>query len=198
MSGLELKRLGEVLNKIERERTEPPPAIAALRLLLFTGCRRNEILEVKWQHVDFERQCLRLPESKTDAKTVPLNTAALQVLKQIERQDGNPFVIVGKKAGTRFVGLNHVWQRVRRQAGLDDVRLHDLRHSFASVGAGAGLSLPLIGKMLGHKQPSTTQRYAHISDDPLREATERVGEAISAAMHGKSAQLVVLPERGRR
>lgn len=182
LSNDELARLGEVLAEVECTGTELPSAIAAIRLLLFTGCRRSEVLTLKWEHVDFERHCLRLPESKTGAKTVYLSPPALEVLTGMERQEGNPYVIRGAKPGSHLVNLTKPWHRIRAKAGLDDVRIHDLRHSFASVAVAGGLSLPLIGALLGHTQPQTTARYAHLAADPLRQATELVGRRIAAAM----------------
>ena len=182
MSNDELAHLGEVLTEAEHTGTELPSAIAAIRLLLFSGCRRSEILTLQWEHVDFERQCLRLQESKTGAKTVYLSPPALEVLTGTERQEGNPYVIRGAKPGAHLVNLTKPWMRIRARAGLDDVRLHDLRHSFASVAVAGGLSLPLIGALLGHTQPQTTARYAHLAADPLRQATDLVGRRIAAAM----------------
>ncbi|MCZ6640365.1 MAG: site-specific integrase [Gammaproteobacteria bacterium] len=182
LSNDELAHLGEVLTEAERTGSELPSAIAAIRLLLFTGCRRSEILTLKWEHMDFERHCLRLPESKTGAKTVYLSPPALEVLTGIERGEDNPYVITGAKPGSHLVNLTKPWHRIRAKAGLDDVRLHDLRHSFASVAVAGGLSLPLIGALLGHTQPQTTARYAHLAADPLRQATDMVGRRIAAAM----------------
>jgi len=190
LSAQELSRLGEVLAEADRMRTELPGALAAIRLLIFTGCRRGEILTLRWDHVDFENQCLRLPDSKTGAKTVHLNAAALAVLSKLERQPGNPFVVVGARPGSHLVNLKKPWYRIRRAADIEDVRLHDLRHSFASVAVGLGEPLPIIGKLLGHTQVQTTHRYAHLADDPVRAANERVGDAIANMMMGKSAKII--------
>ena len=189
----EWKRLADALN----QSTEPPNAVVAIRLLAFTGCRRSEILTLRWEHVDFDAACLRLPESKTGAKIVYLNAPALEVLASITRIDDNPYVIVGRRPGSHLIDLQSPWQRIRREARLEGVRLHDLRHSYASVGAGAGLSLPIIGKMLGHSRAETTERYAHLAPDPLKTAVERVGAEIAAAMKGKQAEVVELPRRKR-
>ena len=182
LSNEELARLGEVLAEAERTRTGLPSAIAAIRLLLFTGCRRSEILTLQWEHVDFERQCLRLPESKTGSKTVYLSPPALEVLTGIEREEGSPYVITGAKPGSHLVNLTKPWQRIRKMAGLEGVRIHDLRHSFASMAVAGGLSLPVIGALLGHTQPATTQRYAHLAADPLKQAANLTGNRIAAAM----------------
>jgi integrase len=172
------------LAEAERTQTEMPSVIAALRLLLFTGCRLSEILTLSWDEVDLENQCLRLRESKTGAKVVYLPPPAIEVLSVIERQDDNPFVIVGAKRGSHLVNLQKPWRRIRAKAGLEDVRIHDLRHSFASVAAASGLSLPIIGALLGHNQPQTTQRYAHLAADPLRQAANQIAIEIARAMHG--------------
>ncbi len=187
----ELGRLGAVLAEAERTATELRSVIAAVRLLMFTGARLGEILNLEWSHVDFERSCLRLPESKTGAKVIHLNAPALEVLNGIER-DGSPWVIAGRDPDKPLVNLRKPWHRIRKAAGLDNVRLHDLRHSFASVGAAGGLSLPMIGALLGHTQAATTQRYAHLAADPLKQAADMIGERIRAAINGKSGEVVPL------
>src|SRR4029453_8408320 len=143
-----------------------PSAVAAVRLLVFTGCRVGEILTLQWAHTDEAQKCLRLPDSKTGAKIAPLNAPALEVLAGIGKRDDNPFVIGGRGEGS-LQSLRRPWLNVRKAAGLEDVRLHDLRHSFASVAVAGGLSLPVIGALLGHTQQQTTQRYAHLSANPL-------------------------------
>jgi integrase len=191
LSGEEMTRFAEAISEAERQQTECPAAIAAIRLLAVTGCRSAEIKKLRWSEVDFERRCLRLGDSKTGRRTVYLNTTALEVLAGIERVLGNPYVIVGAKPGAHLVGLSRPWFRIRERAGLSDVRLHDLRHSFASVAAASGLSLPMIGKLLGHTQPVTTQRYAHLAADPMLKASELVGATIDAAMRGRPKAEVV-------
>jgi integrase len=191
LSSEEFTRLSEVLQQAEQERTENDASIAAIRLLMLTGCRCGEIKKLRWSEVDLERRCLRLADSKTGRRTVYLNTSALEVLAGIERVEGNPYVIVGAKPGAHLVGLSRSWYRIRAKAGLEDLRLHDLRHSFASVAAASGLSLPMIGKLLGHSQPITTARYAHLAADPMLKASELVGETIGAAMRGRPKAEVV-------
>ena len=178
----EIARLAVALDAESRRSGNPYPA-AAIKLLLLTGGRRGEILGLQWQHVDFERQCLRLPDSKTGAKVLYLNAPALEVLTGLPRMEGNPHVIQGKSELAPIGGIDKVWFRVRAAAGLRGVRLHDLRHSFASMGVAGGLSLPIIGALLGHKHPATTGRYAHLSADPLRAANDVVGMRIAAAMN---------------
>jgi integrase len=180
----EIARLAIALDA-EANRTGNPYPAAAIELLLLTGGRRGEIIGLQWQHVDFERQCLRLPDSKTGAKVIYLNAPALEVLAVLPRMSTNPHVVPGKREGGPLVGIDKVWFRVRAAAGLQDVRLHDLRHSFASMGVAGGLSLPVIGALLGHKHAATTARYAHLSADPLRAANDVVGTRITAAMKRK-------------
>lgn len=189
LSGAELARLGEVLDE---EQHQEPFLVLAIRLLLLTGARRDEVLTLRWSQVDFERSCLRLPDSKTGAKVIPLGPTALELLATAPRLEGNPFVIPGRRAGGRLVGVHRPWVRIREKAGLGDVRLHDLRHSFASVGAGAGLGLPVLGAILGHHHPATTARYAHLADDPRREAAARISDEIAAAL-GRASTRSPLP-----
>jgi integrase len=183
LSETELARLAETLVEAEQARIELPSVIAAIRLLLFTGARLSEILTVRWEHVNFEEHCLRLPDSKTGAKTIYLSPPALEVLNGLQRQDGNPYVIIGAKPGAHLINLRKPWHRIRTKAGLDNVRIHDLRHSFASMAVAGGLSLPVIGALLGHTQAATTQRYAHLAADPLKQAANLTGARITAAMN---------------
>jgi integrase len=181
LSEEEIGRLAAALDA-EAGRTGNPYPTAAIKLLLLTGGRRGEIMGLQWQHVDFEHQCLRLPDSKTGAKVVYLNAPALEILAGLPRMANNPHVVSGKCDREPLCGIDKVWFRVRAAAELQGVRLHDLRHSFASMGVAGGLSLPIIGALLGHKHAVTTARYAHLSADPLRAANDIVGARIEAAM----------------
>ena len=178
LSGEELARLGKALT--ESEESELPSATLALRLLLFTGCRLSEILTLKWEHVDLEAGVLRLPDIKTGAKVVPLPGPAQDLLINTPRV--NLYVCFGQKPDGHLVGIHKIWQRIRAQAGLEDIRLHDLRHSFASVAAANNMGLPIIGALLGHSQPATTQRYAHLSIDPLKAASDEIAKKIDTAL----------------
>lgn len=178
MSEEEIARLGDTLAEVEAENTVSPFVIAAIRLLALTGARLNEIISLRWEYVDLEGQFLELPDSKSGAKRVYLNPPAMQVLADIPRLEGNPFVICGKKKGSHLVNLQKPWRKIRKIAELDDVRIHDLRHSYASIAVASGMSLPLIGALLGHSQPQTTAGYAHFSDDPLKTAAKTVGDRI--------------------
>lgn len=206
----ELARLGEALRRAEtdglpwhvdetklgakhlakpenRRRVIDPFAIAAIRLLLFTGARLREILTAKWDWVDLETGFLSLPDSKTGRKVVFLSGVALEVLKSLPRLQSNPYVIPGLREGQPRSDLHLPWRAVRLAARLDGVRLHDLRHSFASTGAGAGLGLPVIGKLLGHSTPGMTHRYAHLAAGPVKRAADAIGEELVAALAGKPA-----------
>ncbi|HEV7635944.1 MAG TPA: tyrosine-type recombinase/integrase, partial [Bradyrhizobium sp.] len=150
---------------------------AALRLLILTGARLREILHLKWQYVDFQRGLLLLPDSKTGRKAIVLNAPALAVLHGIDRK--GQYVIYSEQEDKPRADLNRPWRTISSRAGLHKVRIHDLRHTHASVGAGAGLGLPIIGKLLGHTQASTTHRYAHLDSDPLKKASEQIALSIS-------------------
>jgi integrase len=164
-------------------------AALAIRLLILTGARLNEIMTLQWAHVDLQRAFLFLPDSKTGKKPLRLSAPAIALLEQAPRVDGNPFVIVGFVEGSHLVNLQKPWRSVRDLAGLPDVRIHDLRHTFASMAAASGASFPMIGKLLGHSQPQTTARYAHLADDPIQKLNDDVGTAISNAMRGRGPAL---------
>ena len=184
LSSAEMVRLGEALRAAECDGLNPY-ALAAIRLLFLTGCRRNEILELKWEQVDFETGFLRLGDSKTGAKVTPIGAPVLSLLSGLPRVSENPYVIPGGTTGSHLVGIQKVWSKVRRRAGLEDVRLHDLRHSFASVGARSGESLLVIGKVLGHSTSAATERYAHLSNDPGKSASEVVSSIIQERLGAK-------------
>jgi integrase len=165
--------------EIERGGAQSPFVVAAIRLLILTGARLNEILTLKWEWIDFDNSCVRLPDSKTGAKTIYLSPPAMQVLATLPRYEDNPHVICGQKKGACLVNLQKPWDAIRARAGLDKVRIHDLRHSFASIAVASGMSLPMIGKLLGHSQPQTTARYAHLADDPMKLAADQIGKKIN-------------------
>jgi integrase len=202
----ELARLGETLREAEtigiewqvdedkptakhlakkenRREVLSPFATGAIRLLLFTGCRKSEILTLRWDHVDLERGTFLLADAKAGKRHVLLSAPALAVLATLYRIRIGSYVIAGDDPEHPRADLNRPWRAIVTRAGLTGVRLHDLRHSFASVGAGGSLGLPIIGKLLGHLHPATTMRYAHLADDPLRRASESIGNTIAAAMN---------------
>jgi integrase len=187
LSPAELRRVGEVLREMEQEAIELSCCIAAVRLLILTGCRLGEIMTLQWEHVDIPGTALRLPDSKTGAKVVHLGQPAVEVLEKIERIEKNPWVIVGTKPNARLTDLQPFWQRVRARAGLKDVRIHDLRHTFASTAVAAGQGLPMIGKLLGHTQVQTTARYAHLATEPIKLAANHVSTEIAILLKGQDA-----------
>lgn len=201
LSSAELGRLGEAIREAEtvgipwvvnsdqpnakhipkNGRTKLGPHIAAaLRLLILTGARLREILDLKWEYVDLQRGLLLLPDSKTGQKAIVLNTPAIEILEVLPKADS--YVIASDIAGQARHDLNKPWKLVSLRSGLAGVRIHDLRHTHASYGAGAGFGLPIIGKLLGHSQPATTARYAHLDNDPLKRASNEIASQISRAM----------------
>ena len=176
----EFRRLGRVLADAEICRGVSAHAVAAIRLLMLTGCRRNEILTLRWDEVELAANELRLRDSKTGARTISLSPEAGAVLADILRVPDNSFVIPGRIKGTHMRNLNDPWDIVRQRAGLGDVRLHDLRHSWASRALALGESLPMIGKLLGHTQIETTARYAHLARDSVHESAARIADSIAA------------------
>ena len=187
LSQQELVALGKALRDAA-EAGENPFAIAILKLLIFTGGRKGEIETLKWSEIDFQSGYMRLADSKTGQKAVPLNAGALEVLSGLPRLESSAFVFPSHRGEGHYEGTPKVWKRIRAMAGLEDVRLHDLRHSFASVAVSGGASLPIIGALLGHANSATTQRYAHLSDDPVKSASENVGAKIATALDGNQAE----------
>ena len=174
LSTLELSRLGDVLTAAEGAGNESPQVILAIRLILLTGARHNEVLTLRWQDVDAERGALTLPDSKTGRKEIVLAAPTAQLLEAASRRSGSPWVVPGRDPAKHLFSLNGPWRRLRLNAGLADVRIHDLRHTFASTAVGLGLGLPVLAGLLGQTQLATTQRYAHLDLDPRRRAAEAV------------------------
>ena len=178
LSNAEIEQLFTALKTVEQNQTESPYVIAAIRLLLLTGCRFSEIITLKWEYIDFTNHRINFPDSKTGKKSTYVSPYVIEILSNLERKSDNPYVIQGSIEGNHLVNLRKPWYRIRKLAGLEEVRIHDLRHSFASIGAASGLSLPIIGALLGHLQVSTTARYAHLLGDPLKDAANVIGEKI--------------------
>ena len=176
----EYRCLGRVLKEAEADRSVWPPAIAAIRLLVLTGCRHAEITSLRWDDVDRTAGEIRLRDAKAGPRRVPLAAPVASVLAGIARVPDNPWVFVGQKPGTRLSGLRNYWHPIRARAGLDEVRLHDLRHSYASRALALGEGLSTIGKLLGHRKIATTARYAHLMRDAEKGAATRVGDSIGA------------------
>lgn len=210
LSAEEFGALGAALSRAEREPlkvvdkagkektiTANPEAVRAIRLLIFTGARVGEILGLRWEYLDLEAGLASLPDSKTGKKVVQLAQAALEVLAGAERPEtGKGFVIrggSGKDPEIALVNIKDPWGAIRSAAGLGDVRLHDLRHAFASVAVAGGMSLPMIGALLGHREAKTTQRYAHLANDPQKAAAGQIAGRISEAMNGPGEGGQVVP-----
>ena len=185
LSPAELARLGEALAAALALGVENPYAVAAIRLLVLTGCRKNEILGLERTWIDAHNSCLRLPDSKTGAKVVHLGAAALEIIEALEPVAGNPYLLPGRGGEGRIADLQSVWERIRSAAALRDVRLHDLRHAFASLGVSGGDSLLVVGALLGHRTAATTHRYAHLSDHPLKAAADRISHEAALMMRLK-------------
>lgn len=201
LSEEEIGAAADAIRAAERDRIIGPHAAAGLRLALFTGARSGEITAVEWRHIDWQRRFIRLPDSKTnEPRTIHLSDAAIEVLKTLPRV--SKFVIAGAKSNEAYKNLSRAWIKVRdRTPGLEDVRLHDLRHSYASLAAGQGVSLQMIGKLLGHKVPATTQRYAHLARDAVAAVNDQLGVALMAAIDRKppdGAKIIKMRRRGRK
>ena len=184
----EYRRLGQVLKDAEANGSIGKPAVAALRLLMLTGCRRDEILTLRWDDVDRNARELRLRDSKTGPAMIALTSAVERVLDGIERIPGNPWVITGNQPARRLMTLKSTWRRAQALAELEGIRLHDLRHSYASRALALGKSLTMIGKLLNQVQLQTTARYAHLMLDAEKAAAARVGDAIAAQVSGRRAE----------
>ncbi len=176
LNSAEVARLWQVLNSDAAAAKASPAAIAAIKLLMLTGRRLNEVLGLKWAWVDLDAKVLRLPDTKNGALLVSLGDVAVSVLAELKASGrDDTYVIAGQRKGAPLVNLQKPWRAVRALAGLDDVRIHDLRHTFASIGAGMGMSLHMLGRLLGHTQAATTSRYAHLAQDPVRTAADAIG-----------------------
>ena len=171
----ELIRLEQTLSERTTMGIASPYTLAAFRLIIYSGCRLGEVLSLKWEDVDFNDSCLRLKDSKTGKRTIPLNDSAIEVLHNVQKQEDNPYVFCGNKKGTHLVTVQKTWDRIRKKAGISDVRIHDLRHSFASFMIKNGVSLFEVSKLLGHSNIATTMRYAHLSDRELVNVARKGG-----------------------
>lgn len=189
LSPAECDRLGQALTRMAGEGTLPWQAAGAIRLLLLTGCRRDEIRTLRWRQIDLDRGLIRLDQAKGGPRWVHLAPAAVALLNGLhhDSRKGEDPVFPGRQGDRPLADLERPWQAVRAQAGLDDVRLHDLRHTYASIAVAGGLSLPIVGRLLGHASPSMTARYAHLADDPVRRAAALVGEQVERGLSGSGA-----------
>lgn len=191
----EMKRLGEALRQGLAAQTETPYMVGAIQLLLLTGARVSEVLTAEWAWVNWDRRVIQLPDSKTGRKPLFLSEPAVEVLRGLHAlatSADSPYIIRGRSPEQPLINLAKPWKRICERAGLTDVRLHDLRHTAASIGVAQGMNLPVIGRLLGHTQASTTNRYAHVDIDPALAAANRIGNVIASAMQvpgaGQGAQ----------
>ncbi|MBK7830511.1 MAG: tyrosine-type recombinase/integrase [Nannocystis sp.] len=163
----------------------------ALQLLSLTGLRRDEIRELTWPMVDWQHSCLNLPDTKTGQRSVPVSSPVLNLLRRIHDETGSrkQGLVVHTRNGLKLTGLNLTWNSIRTAIGIPDVRLHDLRHSFASDALMGGVPLAIVGQMLGHRQPTTTKRYAHLADSVVRQALEHTASRIIEASNTTRAML---------
>jgi integrase len=185
LTGPELSRLGESLKHLVAIGDVQPSASNAIKLLLFSGARLNEILQAKWDWVDLERQLILLPDSKTGEKPIFLSAAALEILhaqREMQADCPSDYIFAGRSAGKHMINLRKPWMRVCQHAGITGVRLHDLRHTAASVAVGQGASLAIVGRLLGHTQAQTTMRYAHVDTDPALVAANLIGNVVTNAL----------------
>ena len=180
LTDAEFTRLGRVLDEAAAGGGASPGTIGAIRLLMLTGCRKNEILSLRWQDVDLEARELTLADAKTGPRVVSLSSSAVKLLAGLPRKPGNPWVIPGHKPGANMRGIDCAWQTIRARAELGDVRIHDLQHSYASRALALGESLPMIAKLLGHTKIETTARYTHLARDSVHESAARIAESIAA------------------
>lgn len=170
--------------KIDENRS----AANTIMLLLLTGARRNEVSHAKWDYIDWERQTLLVPISKTGRpRVIALNNRAMALLRALPRLDDNPYIFPSPITGRPCPSLHFPWTRIKERAGLDGVRLHDLRHSFASFLVNEGVSLYVVQGLLGHTQPRTTQRYAHLAQHTLNNAAEIVAQVIGSSQAAAGA-----------
>ena len=180
LTDAEFTRLGQMLDESSRNGSRiSAGAITTIRLLMLTGCRRNEILTLRWEHVDLDKAEMRIVDGKTGARTVHLSPSAVRVLTDLPRKPGNPWVIPGAKPGRHMTDIDGSWEAIRARAGLHDVRIHDISHSFASRALALGEGLPIIGRLLGHRRVETTARYAHLARDSVKESAERIAISIA-------------------
>ena len=198
LSADELTLLTDALNRSSNQR-----AVNVIRLLTLTGARKSEALKAEWSQIDFERGVWTKPSAHTKqnrTEHVPLSASALALLSEIREEalPGVPFIFPGDAPGKPLQDFKREWNKIVIDAGLEDVRVHDLRHTYASHLVSSGLSLEIVGRLLGHTQPATTHRYAHLADDPLRKATNRMAAIIERDGDDSSDDNVVALNKGRK
>jgi integrase len=178
LSAEEVQRLNDAIHKSENSQLK-----YIIALLLLTGCRKRELLDAQWEHFDLDRCTWRIPISKSGkARHVPLSNDVLLLLGKLPRFENCPYIVPNPQTLLPFKSIFYSWDTARKQSGLEDVRLHDLRHSFASFLVNAGRSLYEVQNILGHSQLITTQRYAHLSQETLLDATNAAASAAGLRM----------------
>ncbi|WP_417733895.1 tyrosine-type recombinase/integrase [Roseovarius sp.] len=180
LSDEEQVRLGNALAEALEGGQETPYAVSAIYLLMLTGCRLGEILTLQWDYVTAHH--LELPDSKTGRRRIPLPREAYDIIMSLPRRDGNPYVILGESDEGHLINLQKPWQRIKKQAGLMDVRMHDLRHTYASVAVMSGIDPFLLKEIMGHKNLQTTLRYAHFADEAVQRAAGSVASRLAGAL----------------
>jgi integrase len=186
LSDQEQYRLGQVFQDVLEDGSETIHVVSAFMLLMLTGCRRNEIATLKWEHVQYTH--LDLPDSKTGRRRIPLPREAYDILMSLQRRDGNPYVILGVTENGHITDLERPWRRIRELAGLSGVRIHDLRHTYASVAMQSGIDPFTLKEILGHRNLTTTLRYAHLADDAVQKAAGSVAARLSHAFRAPNTR----------
>ncbi|MCQ1573491.1 site-specific integrase [Neorhizobium galegae] len=176
----EIHQVGSALRELELEGVSFF-GLAAIKFLILTGCRKNEALAMEWHWVDLRSQVINLPDSKTGQKPLMIGYSAVELLKKVQLHSGTKFVFANPGA-TSPISISKIWAKVKQRAGIERLRLHDLRHNFASSAVAGGQSLFLVGKLLGHSQSSTTERYAHLSRTPIQAAADDVAAKLNAIL----------------
>ena len=190
LSASEIAAVGEAIRVCEIDGRLTVWQAGLMRALLLTGLRRDELRALPWRCVNFERAVLILEDPKNEPRDFPMSAPLLELLSTLPVVEGNPYVFPGNVAGKPIANLAKPWKRVLYEARIDPARVHDLRHTAASIAVSSGASLPLIGGVLGHKSPQTTARYAHLSDDPVRQTSEAIAQHVSSIIDGKEAAVV--------
>jgi integrase len=183
--GGELQRIAVAIDELTAEGLLNPYFGAALKVLMMTGARRSEIFDAKWDWLDLERRCLVLPDSKSGAKVIALPQAAIDIIVDLPRMAGCPWIFPSLKTNRPFVDFKVLWRKVLGRADVGHWRIHDLRHGFASAAVASGAPIYVVGRQLGHTKPSTTARYAHVADESKHEVVETVAGIIASSPKGK-------------
>ena len=176
---LDEAELARLTTALHAHREAAPHIVDAIRMLVLTGARKNEILTLRWVEVDLEKGVANLSDSKTGARIIYLDENAVNLLRDVQRIPESPYVFPGRDPSRPLVNVSKRWARIIKDADLAGVRIHDLRHTYASVAVQNDLTLPLIGKLLGHKSVLTTARYAHLADNPMKQAAAKVGASLA-------------------